>query len=327
MDASDTRAALKRAAETGDLAAMTALGRHMLIAPPYMHREGVGLLIEAAQKGGPDATHMVSVFAACGAGLPQDWSAALDYLHHAAGFGSPLARAQLTLFSNKEWQHARDHIDIAALLTSPEPHVVSQSPRIAAIENLLSPALCDWLIERARPKLKPAQVYSRITAEGAIERGRTNSAMDFNIAETDLVVALVREKIARLTGLPTQAMEHTQILHYTPGQQFARHFDFLEPSIPAHARDIEARGQRVATFLVYLSEDFDGGETDFPEIVLRHRGRKGDALLFWNVEGSAPTGARCMRACPQHAARNGCCPSGFEIAASQAANTKGTNPA
>jgi prolyl 4-hydroxylase len=228
------------------------------------------------------------VFAACGAGLKQDWSAALDYLQHAAGFGSALARAQLALLSGKEWQDARDHIDIPMLLASPEPRVISQDPRIAAIENLLSPALCDWLIERAKPKLKPAQVYSRITAEGSTERGRTNSAMEFDIAETDLVVALIREKIARLTGLATPAMEHTQILHYAPGQQFARHFDFLEPLIPAHARDIAARGQRVATFLIYLHDDFDGGETDFPETGLRHRGRKGDALLFWNVAEGAP---------------------------------------
>ncbi|HSZ74507.1 MAG TPA: 2OG-Fe(II) oxygenase [Rhizomicrobium sp.] len=288
MDAGETRASLKRAAETGDLAALTALGRHMLVELPYMHREGVGHIIEAAQKGEPDATHMVSVFAACGAGLPQDWSAAFDYMRHAAGFGSSLARAQLALLSNKEWQHARDHIDIDTLLATPEPRIVSPAPRISVIENLLPHVLCDWLIERARPHLKPAQVYSRTTAEGSIERGRTNSAMEFNIAETDLVVALVREKIARLTQLPMHAMEHTQVLHYTPGQQFFRHFDFFEPSIPTHAREIEARGQRLATFLIYLNENFEGGETDFPEIGWRYCGRKGDALLFWNVEGRAP---------------------------------------
>lgn len=295
-----TRATLRRAAASGDIAAMTALGRHLLVEPPYAALDGIRLTIEAAQKGGADATHLLSVLAACGAGLPQDWPTALEYMQHAAQFGSSLARAQLALLSGEiqlrdeepapdQWQRLREKIDIATLLASPLPRVVSQAPRISIVEGLLRPIFCDWLIERARPRLQPAQVYSRYTAEGAIERGRTNSAMDFNIAETDLVVALVREKIADITGLSAAAMEHTQVLHYTPGQQFFRHFDFLEPGSAGHARDIAARGQRLATFLVYLSDDFDGGQTDFPAIGWRHRGRKGDAILFWNVEpGGAP---------------------------------------
>jgi prolyl 4-hydroxylase len=294
------RAALWRAADAGDVAAMTALGRSLLVDAPYASLDGIKLSIEAAQKGGTDATHLLSVLAACGAGLPQDWQAALDYMQHAAQFGSLQARAQLALLSGGEfspqekaapdhWQRLRERIDIASWLAAPAPRVISQGPRICVVEGLLPPALCDWLIERARPMLQPAQVYSRATAESSIERGRDNSAMDFNIAETDLVVALVREKIAKLTQLPTAAMEHTQILHYTPGQQFFRHFDFLEPSLPAHARDIAARGQRLATFLITLTDDHDGGETDFPAIGWRYRGRKGDAVFFWNVEpGGAP---------------------------------------
>lgn len=281
MDASEIhRAELRRAAESGDIAAMAALGRHLLVEPPYAALDGIKLTIEAAQKGHADATHLVSVFAACGAGLPQDWGAALEYLQHAAQFGSDLARAQLALLSGT---------NIKSLLASPAPRMISQSPHIAIVEGLLAPELCDWLIERARPHLKPAQVYSRDTAEGSLERGRTNSAMEFNIAETDLIVALVREKIGNIMQLSTSAMEHTQILQYTPGQQFFRHFDFLEPDLPAHAQDIATRGQRIGTFLLYLSDDFEGGETEFPHLQWRYKGKKGDAILFRNVErGGAP---------------------------------------
>ncbi|MEI9890695.1 MAG: hypothetical protein WDN45_08980 [Caulobacteraceae bacterium] len=48
-----------------------------------------------------------------------------------------------------------------------------------------------------------------------------------------------------------------------------------------------ANGQRVATALVYLNDEaLEGGETDFPQLNLRHRGRKGDALVFFNVDAS-----------------------------------------
>ena len=47
-------------------------------------------------------------------------------------------------------------------------------------------------------------------------------------------------------------------------------------------------GQRVLTALVYLNDDYEGGETDFPVLGAHWKGRKGEALLFWNV---APDGA------------------------------------
>jgi hypothetical protein len=62
--------------------------------------------------------------------------------------------------------------------------------------------------------------------------------------------------------------------------------DFLDPENPAHAAVIAERGQRVASFLIYLNDGFDGGETEFPRLGLRFKGRKGDALLFWNTDAS-----------------------------------------
>jgi prolyl 4-hydroxylase len=41
--------------------------------------------------------------------------------------------------------------------------------------------------------------------------------------------------------------------------------------------------QRILTALVYLSDDYEGGETTFPHIGLSFRGRTGDALIFRNA--------------------------------------------
>jgi hypothetical protein len=35
--------------------------------------------------------------------------------------------------------------------------------------------------------------------------------------------------------------------------------------------------------LVYLNDDYEGGETEFPRLGLRYKGKTGDALVFWNV--------------------------------------------
>ena len=62
------------------------------------------------------------------------------------------------------------------------------------------------------------------------------------------------------------------MLRYRPGQEYKPHFDH----IPGFAN------QRVMTMLVWLNEDYDGGETLFMMTGRKLRGRIGDALLFRN---------------------------------------------
>ena len=79
-------------------------------------------------------------------------------------------------------------------------------------------------------------------------------------------------------------MESTAVLHYEPGEEFLPHFDFLDVNLPGPAKDVAGRGQRVLTFLIALNDDYEGGQTEFPEIGKRWKGRKGSGLFFWNVE-------------------------------------------
>lgn len=52
----------------------------------------------------------------------------------------------------------------------------------------------------------------------------------------------------------------------------------------------------MATFLIYLNSDFEGGETDFPELNLSYRGAPGDALQFANVDASGAPDVRTLHA-------------------------------
>jgi prolyl 4-hydroxylase len=98
----------------------------------------------------------------------------------------------------------------------------------------------------------------------------------------DLVIEMIRARISAATRLPLPLFEPTQVLHYAPGQEFRPHFDFLDPANPAYGEELR-RGQRVATYHIYLNDRFVGGETDFPEAGLRFRGRTGDAIFWANV--------------------------------------------
>ena len=149
---------------------------------------------------------------------------------------------------------------------------------------MAEPELCDWLIARARPKLAPAGIYDQETGGQRVDEVRSNSACYFPWAESDLLLLALRARMASVAELPVYAMESTAILHYSAGQEFLPHCDFLDVSQPGHAKDVAQRGQRVLTFLISLNEGYEGGETEFPVLGKRWKGRKGSGLFFWNVE-------------------------------------------
>ena len=146
--------------------------------------------------------------------------------------------------------------------------------------------MCDWLIARARPRLKPAQIYDDKEGRHHSASGRTNSLCPFPGPDRDLILAILRARVADVTGLPVLAMESPHILHYSVGEEFRPHFDTPDnPNSPGFR-------QRVLTFLISLNDDYQGGETVFPAINGRWKGRRGSALFFWNVE---PDGTRDQR--------------------------------
>lgn len=234
-------------------------------------------LAAAADAGNAGAAHRLAVLTAIGLGLPQDWRGALQRLAQAADLGHPTAAQQLALLSYG------GGIDLAAWLNPPAPRTLSQGPAILVIDGFLPEAVCDWMKDRAEALTQPALVYDPDTGEGRREGVRTNAAAQFVLDRMDVVLAMVRERIARAAGLPVPGLEWTQVLHYTVGQTFDWHVDWLDPAVPGYAADLAGRGQRIATCLVFLNDDFEGGETAFEAGGLRHRGRKGDALMWANT--------------------------------------------
>jgi len=154
-----------------------------------------------------------------------------------------------------------------------------------------------------------------------VGNARTNSETDFNIVESDLPLLLVRARIAEATGLPTAIMELSKVLHYSAGQQFGLHYDFIDPITPALAAEVAERGQRMATLLIYLNDEFAGGETSFPEIGLCFKGKIGDALFFANVDTEGRPDPRTLHAGLAPATgENGCYRNGSAIACKRAVN-------
>lgn len=299
-DSDSNLASLRSAARAGDPAAATALARRLLVGrgAPRDPQAAAQLLNAAAQAGHGEAAAQIAVLIAASARNMQDWQAALDYLQQAAEQDFRPAQEQLMLLSSDPvaraapdpgpqlWGQLRRAVMLETWFTPPKLARLSEAPDIRMVESFLPPAACDWMIARARTLAGQARIYDRATGSARIDPDRTNSAALFDIVASDLVLLAIRARICAATGFYAHQLEETNVLHYTVGQRFKRHFDFLDPASRGFADEIAAKGQRVATFLIYLNEGFEGAETDFPLIGRKFKPARGGALQFANVDGA-----------------------------------------
>lgn len=98
----------------------------------------------------------------------------------------------------------------------------------------------------------------------------------------------IQDRIARITNTPAKHQEHFQILHYSPGEFYKGHHDYIpeQSTMPC--------GARLATFFLYLNDVEKGGGTDFPKVGITAMPKKGRAILWYNVRyvpGQGPHGA------------------------------------
>jgi prolyl 4-hydroxylase len=310
---------LSLATMEGDLQAMTQLGKRLLVGDraPYLAQDGAGLVLDAAQKDCPEAVATLCIFQCTGVFQRKSWEDALRTLTHAACLGWMPAREQLLLLSREPvvgdlqqliasgdkgyWLQLAQNLDINFWLKVPEGKVLSDSPRVVSFADFIPESWCRLFIRQAASKLKPALVYDAGNKRNFRSQTRTNSIAEFNLVENDFIHFLLQERMSKACGVPMVHMEGTAILNYQPGEEISNHYDFVDPKLPNYQQEIAENGQRIITFLIYLNDDYEGGETVFPEVGLRNKGKTGEGLYFVNAlpDGSADLRALHAGAPPQ----------------------------
>ena len=227
------------------------------------------LYLAAAKAGLMEAYRRYMAFVAIGAGGPRDWQLSLQLLDDLASIDAAAAR-QRSLIEAMRLTCDGDPLE------SPKGETVSESPRILSFPGLFSDAECDYLAEAAEPLFEPAHTVEEYTGRTLRHPFRTSETAVFPwVGENPLVHALNRRIAAASDTDPIQG-EPLQILRYQPGQEYKPH----EDAIPG------LDNQRIMTMLVYLNDDFEGGETEFPKLGVTIRPKRGEGLLFHNVGAS-----------------------------------------
>lgn len=247
----------------------------------------------AVAAGNAAAAERLAALAAHGINRQANWQEAIGWLVRAADMGNASAQGQIRALVGAEQAHVEGswldiarRIDLKGYLKAPALAQVRESPAIALIEGLATPAICRWLIAKGGDKLAPAMVGDYSTGQWIKDPIRTGLAAGFGLADTDVVLVLTQKRLELASGLKVIQQEAPHVLSYEPGQEYKAHFDFLVPGEPAFQHILDAMGQRVATCLTWLNDDYEGGETAFLKIDWKHKGKAGDSMLFLNVRNS-----------------------------------------
>ena len=228
--------------------------------------EARSLLGRAAANGNDEAALLHASFLAAGVGGAPQWQAARDEIVRLAA-KHRRASAQLDLL------RAMDLDEEGFPARPAETRILSDSPWAVASEGFLSEAECAYLKAVLERDLQPSVVVDPASGRMVPHPIRTSDGAVYGVFAEDLVVSAINRRIAALSGTALAQGEPLQLLRYRPGAEYRAHMDAL-PSEP---------NQRVMTVLVYLSEDYQGGETRFLRTGLDFRGRMGDAILFRNA--------------------------------------------
>ncbi len=303
---------LARGVRAGDVPSTRALGLRLLSgnAAPLMPDEGLRFIGDALAAGDAQAAARAAGILALGVNRPPDVPLGLHWLARSAEAGWAPARVHLlalcddrelarhqAALDRPDWQRLAAAVDVAGWRKPPRGELLSADPVVRRIDALLRPEVCAALIPGALHRLQPARVYDPVGRRDIIDPHRSNTQATFDVAAIELILALVQTRIAVACQVDPRQLEPVAILHYNPGEQIADHYDFVDPDrTPDYAAELQRNGQRIATFLIYLNDDYDGGETEFPRLAIRHRGRCGDALVFVNATAELSPDRRTLHA-------------------------------
>ena len=157
------------------------------------------------------------------------------------------------------------------------------SSQIYEFPNMLSDSECDKIIRLSQDKVERSTVIGN-SKKNDISDVRT-SRNTFLSNSVDPLMKSIDDRIQNIIGINPENYEDLQVVHYEPGQFYKAHWDACDVNKdPRCSEDYKKGGYRFATFLLYLNDDMEGGETDFPLMGKKIKPEKGKGVLFFNLE-------------------------------------------
>lgn len=148
---------------------------------------------------------------------------------------------------------------------------------IKTIENVLNNDECLEIIQEAKKYLTKMNVLGAKNDNYRVANGTW-------INQPDYLIQKIRNLIIKETGLPIENQEGFHVVNYEIGGEYKTHHDFFHPNTNYFESQISRGGQRAYSCLIYLNDNFTGGETDFPKKDIKISPQTGKMVIWSNIE-------------------------------------------
>jgi prolyl 4-hydroxylase len=159
-----------------------------------------------------------------------------------------------------------------------------KTPILGAVKNFLSPDECQELINIGKMIIKPSTVGfgDAITKN---DKHRISSHSWIKHQTTPATLRLT-QYISSILKIPPTHFEPFQIVNYQKGGFYNYHLDSCNPDAEDYKeclKNLAQHGGRKYTVLIYLNDNYEGGETHFKVIDTSIKGNTGDIVFFKNM--------------------------------------------
>ncbi len=199
------------------------------------------------------------------------------------------ATAQEDFQTERFWGRIEEKVD-KPLDGRPNLETLSASPYVQVARAAVPSEMLDYVIAIAAQRLQPSMTFDPTTGAARVDPHRKSATATLGPVDQDLAIVELNLRLAQIAGVDSLQGEFLSVLRYVPGDEYKPHFDWIPPT----SDDFGRGGQRVRTALLYLNDDYEGGETQFLSGGLTFKGAPGDVLVFSNVlpDGAADQSSR-----------------------------------
>lgn len=168
-----------------------------------------------------------------------------------------------------------------SLLPNFSARQLNEEPYIVKIKNIISDEEIEEIMKMGKHKFE----RSNLMVDGQLVYNDTRTSSTAYIVRDGLPdtysepVERFIERIQYLAGCKREQIE-MMMVKYTYLQKFDKHVDYFEDH---EVNVLDFAGNRKFTFFIYLNtlHEGDGGETEFTQLGIRSKPRRGDGL-FWH---------------------------------------------
>lgn len=153
---------------------------------------------------------------------------------------------------------------------------------INIIEDFLDEATCKYLISL----IKKNHFSSTITTADTEPDKYFRTSKTCNMPQKDPVVQALEEQMTSYLGIDKVLSETSQGQYYEVGNQFKPHTDWFTRNTDEWAKFAAHEGQRTWTFMLYLNNVEEGGETEYTDLGISIKPKQGMGIIWNNMDST-----------------------------------------